>query len=144
VAETGAHAERNGPPSRGRPDGALHRLRTAHRTSDIERLADELSTDPTIGPTPRRDLLEVLLVRLGDESVRDDPDTEDALCSALVRLGLMRRHGNLVFRFRLDHELSPADATLVHRYDAWLPLRYVPNGSEHRSPTMRSDRESRR
>lgn len=44
-----------------------------------------------------------LLGRLGDATTLDDPDVEDAVCGALVALGVMEQRGNL------DFALCPAD-----------------------------------
>ena len=110
-----------------RVDDALTRLRTSSRAAELERLADELTADTgALPPGRRNDLVEVLVLRLCDETARDDSDAEDAICSALARLGVMRRAGNLVFTFRADDDLPSGDASVVARYDAWLPRKYAP------------------
>ncbi len=66
-----------------------------------------------------------MVLCLASDSVRQDPDAEDAVCSTLERLGVMTRSGNLVFAFIPDGELAPCDQDAVRRYRAWLPVRYT-------------------
>jgi hypothetical protein len=68
--------------------------------------------------------LEELLLGLAGETVHDDDDAEDAYCSALVGLGVMRRIGNRNFRLVSMNLLAPADVDVVLRYRGWLPGRY--------------------
>jgi hypothetical protein len=83
----------------------------------IETLADLVT--PAADPA----ITHALLWRLGDCIVQDDPDVEDAVCSALVRLRVMRRLGNQRFQFRPRHEL-PSDVVAMLRDDIVIPLRY--------------------
>jgi hypothetical protein len=106
---------------------AINGLTTTHDPAGIERVADELTTAGAkdwTGDT-RRELIEGLVLCLAGDSIREDPDAEDALCSMLEQLGVMRRAGNLVFEFTPDRELAPADLPAVRRYRAWLPIKYT-------------------
>jgi hypothetical protein len=72
-------------------DGAIdHMIEAFLRTSEprqIEWGADRLGMSRCHRAIP------ALLARLGDASVRDDGDVEDAVCSALVALSVMERQG---------------------------------------------------
>ena len=114
------------PPSSPR-SAAIDRLTATRDPAGIEHLADELintGAQDWTGDT-RRELIEALVLCLAGDSIREDPDAEDALCSMLEQLGVMRRAGNLVFEFAPDRELAPGDLTAVRRYRAWLPVRYT-------------------
>src|SRR5690242_16945434 len=92
----------------------------AKRCEEIEIRADRLSewNDPAT--------MDVLLYRLGDAQVQEDPDVEDAVCSALVKLGVMERRGNRNFRFRLREELSDEAQELVYvKHRQLMPSRYL-------------------
>jgi hypothetical protein len=79
------------------PDDAIAgEIRTTRDRQRLERLADE-----TAAPDSAR--ASALLERLLDSFVRDDADTETAGCDALVRQGLMVKHGNLNYRRALAH-----------------------------------------
>lgn len=52
-----------------------------------------------------RSVISTLLSRLGDSQVQDD-DVRDAVCSALVELGIMVKLGNLTFVFRKQESLT--------------------------------------
>jgi hypothetical protein len=68
----------------------------------IERGADRL------GASGHSRAIPALLARLGDASIVDDADVEDAVCSALVALSVMEREGNLAFALRPIETLPPA------------------------------------
>jgi hypothetical protein len=94
----------------------------------VERFADEVAApsepEPLAGAA-RDQAIEALMLALASDWVRNDGDVEDAVCSALVRIGVMTRVGNLVFEFRPDAEMTDADRVAVHRYRAWLPAKYT-------------------
>ncbi len=97
------------------------------RAADIERAADEVTHRVAGGGWPecqRAAAVETLVLALSDDWVRQDPDTEDAVCSALETLGVMRRVGNLVFELLPENELAERDRASVQRCRAWLPGRY--------------------
>jgi hypothetical protein len=105
----------------------MRNLRVPTRAGDVERFADDLANDgDEYGvDEPRRDhAIEMLLLALTSEWVRNDGDAEDAVCSALVRIGVMTRCGNLVFEFVPDAHLSTSDRAAVGRYRGWLPNKY--------------------
>jgi phosphoglycerate kinase len=86
--------------------------------AEIERLADDL------GETGDPAAIDVLLYRLGDEKVQSDPDAEDAVCSALMRLRVMEKRGNLNYRFLPDSELSATAKMALDRYARLIPSKY--------------------
>jgi hypothetical protein len=57
----------------------------------------------------------VLLGRLCESRVNDDPDVEDAVCGALVALGVMERRGNQRFYVRSDEHLTPRARQALNR-----------------------------
>ena len=90
----------------------------AKRGEEIERIADGFSD-----PTDMRPVL-ALMYRLGDSIVREDPDVEDAVCSALVRRGIMECRGNQTFQFR-SREVLPAEALdALTKYAGYIPNKY--------------------
>lgn len=91
----------------------------AHTTS-ARRLEELADLSPRCGSIA----VPFLLSRLGDAVVQEHPDTEDAVCSALVQLDVMHRTGNQRFGFRARHELEPAVVALLHDLDVAIPLRY--------------------
>ena len=85
----------------------------------IEELAD------IIGDIGDRRAIEPLLYRLGDTYVQEDPDVEDAVCEALVKLGVMRKIGNLNYKF-LDKTLLSDDVLrLLEKYKILIPRKYI-------------------
>jgi hypothetical protein len=105
----------------------MHDLRAPSRVGDVEHFADELAaplpTQPLIG-VARDQAIEALVLALASDWVRTDADAEDAVCSALVRIGVMRRRGNLVFEFVADEHMTERDRSAVDRYRGWIPGRY--------------------
>jgi hypothetical protein len=94
---------------------------------EIERFADEVAApgaaEPLAGAARER-VVDDLLFALASDWVRHDGDAEDAVCSALVRIGVMTRKGNLVFEFVEDARMSARDLQAMRRYRAWLPAKY--------------------
>jgi hypothetical protein len=84
----------------------------------LETLAD------LVTPKAEPAVTSALLWRLGDSIVQDDPDVEDAVCSALVRLSVMDQLGNQRFGFRPRHELPDDVVAQLRDNDAVIPLRY--------------------
>ena len=94
------------------PDDAIAgEIRTTRDRQRLERLADE-----TAAPDSAR--ASALLERLLDSFVRDDADTETAVCDALVRQGLMVKHGNL------NYQLTPAGSETAAALRWPPPERY--------------------
>jgi hypothetical protein len=84
----------------------------------LEKLAD------IIGNAGNKEAIKPLLYRLGDDHVQDDPDVEDAVGTALVKLGVMRTLGNLNFRF-LEKSLLPSGVPeLLEEYISLIPRQY--------------------
>ncbi len=84
----------------------------------LEKLADR------IGNAGGKEAIETLLYRLGDDHVQDDPDVEDAVCTTLVKLGVMRTMGNLNFRV-LEKSLLPSYIReLLEEYLSLIPKKY--------------------
>lgn len=80
----------------------------------VERIADSVRRDSGAN------VAAALLKRLGDALVQEDRDAEDAVCDALVRLGLMRRLGNLRFVFADSMGDQP-----LERYGIRTPRKYL-------------------
>ena len=105
----------------------ISQLGATRDPAEVEHLADELArvgADRWTGSV-RGDLIEALVLCLTGDSIRQDADAEDAICSALGQLGVMRRAGNLVFEFLPDDELAPSDLVAIPRYRGWLPGKYT-------------------
>jgi len=90
----------------------------ATRPCRIEFLADRL------GATGDPRAVRPLLARLGDCRVQEYSDVEDALCGALVSLGVMRASGNMTFAFRPRHLLPPEVVEAVRELGPAVPMRY--------------------
>jgi hypothetical protein len=107
------------------PDDAAVSLRAARSSAEIEQLADQVATHPCRTSDGDRALtVDALVGVLSSDWARRDEDVEDAVCSALVRIGLMARRGNLIFEFLPDDHLAPGDLATLNRYRAWLPVKY--------------------
>lgn len=65
-----------------------------------------------------------LLARLCESRVNDDADVEDAVCGALVALGVMQGFGNRRFRVRRLDSLSASARQAVEQHLAFVPRRY--------------------
>jgi hypothetical protein len=97
---------------------ALEELEHTNDPARIEALADGLDDSGGVRAT------RALVWRLGDSHVQDDPDVEDAVCGALVSLGVMRSSGNQRFAFLPRHELPDGVAELLHQLETVIPMRY--------------------
>jgi hypothetical protein len=100
---------------------------TVSRATEIEMYADEvavLHARGALSDTSRRIAVEALVLSLSDDWVREDADAEDAVCSALESLGVMRRVGNLRFEIVNEAEMSRPDREIVRCCRVWLPRRY--------------------
>ena len=60
----------------------------------------------------------------GKHELAVDTDVEDAVCSALMALGVMSSSGNLSFRFRPRRELSDDVVEAVRDLSGAIPWRY--------------------
>jgi hypothetical protein len=85
---------------------------------EIELIADHLGE----AGDPRA--IRPLLSRLGDCQVQEDSDVEDAVCRALVSLGVMRCSGNLSFSLRPRNDVSDDVAETIRELAALIPWRY--------------------
>ena len=72
-----------------------------------------------------------LLMRLGDCDVHEDRDVEDAVCRALVALGVMRCSGNLSFSLRPRPDLADDVVETIRELAETIPWRYF--GTPHMS-----------
>ncbi len=95
---------------------AIDELRSTNDSQRLEDLADMLGAVGDVRAIP------ALLYRLGDSIVQDDPDVENAVGDALVYLGVMRRLGNLNFRFVRD--LAPPAAQWIEENIQTIPRKY--------------------
>jgi hypothetical protein len=84
----------------------------------IEVLADQL------GAAGDRRAIRPLLMRLGDCGVQEDRDVEDAVCSALVALDVMRCAGNLSFGFLPSEDLADDLVEMIRELAGTIPQRY--------------------
>jgi hypothetical protein len=89
----------------------------------IELVADELNA------ARDRRAIRPLLMHLGDPRVQDDPDVEDAVCHALIALGVMRSTGNLTFSLRPRQALSEDVVETIRELAPAIPWRYF--GTAH-------------
>lgn len=71
------------------------------------------------------ELIEALVLCLAGDSIQQDAEAEDAVCSALEAMGVMTRVGNLVFEFLPEGALAASDLDAVQHYRGWLPAKYV-------------------
>ena len=97
----------------------LVELRAAVQGRRIEELADRLARTGDIRA------IEPLIGRLGDLPVQEDPDVEDAVCAALVDLGVMHRDGNLLFAFEPDGALSSQARAALRKHEQSVPRKYL-------------------
>lgn len=96
-------------------------FRGAEHMEEIEDLADNLGK---AAERTRNAAVDVLLYRLRDDPVQEEPDVEDAVCRALVRLGVMQDRGNLTFSLVPDEFLSHAMRQVVKKHSMTIPMRY--------------------
>jgi DNA-binding winged helix-turn-helix (wHTH) protein len=92
---------------------AFHPLQIEQRADLLRLLGDERAVP-------------VLLSRLCESRVNDDPDVEDAVCGALVKFGVMRCLGNRRFRMRPEGNLSSDARAAFAERRAVIPRRYWP------------------
>ena len=86
---------------------------------EIERLADDL------GDTGDPRAIEPLVRRVSDWMVQADGDAEDAICGALVKLGVMHKLGNLNFRWLPAEDLSADTRLILTSQLQALPAKYA-------------------
>jgi hypothetical protein len=104
-------------------DYLVARFPEATRPHEIELIADYLGEagDPLA--------IRPLLMRLGDCRLQEDPDVEDAVCRALMALGVMCSSGNLTFSLRPRQHLGDDAAETVRELAGTIPWRYF--GTSH-------------
>ena len=93
----------------------------ATQSREIELIADHLGS----AGDPRA--IRPLLARLGDCQVQEDRDVEDAVCRALMSLGVMCSSGNLRFSLRPRHVLPNEVVDSIRELAASIPWRYFGN-----------------
>ncbi len=93
-------------------------LAEATQPREIELIADHLGE----AGDPRA--IRPLLARLGDCQVQEDPDVEDAVCRALMSLGVMCSSGNLRFSLRPRRDLPDDVVDTIRDLAATIPWRY--------------------
>jgi hypothetical protein len=89
----------------------------------IELVADELNA------ARDRRAIRPLLMHLGDRRVQDDPDVEDAVCHALISLGVMCSTGNVSFSLRPRRALADDVVETIRELAPVIPWRYF--GTAH-------------
>ena len=99
----------------------IERFHNATKFEEIEELADEIGR---MASRYRKAAVDALLSRLGDPVVQEDPDVEDAVCTALARLGVMRRKGNLNFVLLSPGSLHGGIRNLLEKHEIYIPRRY--------------------
>ena len=65
-----------------------------------------------------------LLTRLGDPLVQKNEAVEDAVCAALVALGVMRTYGAQRYALQPRYLLEPDVVTTLTELGSTVPLRY--------------------
>ena len=93
----------------------------ATQPREIEVIADHL------GEAGDRRVIRPLLARLGDCQVQEDPDVEDAVCRALMSLGVMCSSVNLRFSLRPRRVLPDDVVDTIRELAATIPWRYFGN-----------------
>jgi len=111
-----------GDPKMNQKDDSLTFLITKFKSATDFQLLEELADK--IGDSGDERAIEVLIYRLGDERVQADADVEDAVCSALVKLGVMNKLGNLLYSFSEESFQSKTVSELIKRYKQWIPKKY--------------------
>jgi hypothetical protein len=106
------------PASRDEVSVLIVHLIKAKSAREIEGLADLL------GAAGDRRAIRPLLQRLGDRQVYDDVDTEDAVCGALVVLGVMCSPGNQIFHFLPRDVLAEDVIDVIRELGMAIPYRY--------------------
>jgi hypothetical protein len=96
-------------------------LAEATAPREIELIADHL------GATGDQRAIRPLLARLGDCQVQEDPDLEDAVCRALMALGVMGSSGNQRFSLRPRRVLPDDVVETIHDLAGSIPWRYYGN-----------------
>jgi hypothetical protein len=96
----------------------IARLDAATNPREIEMIADQLRV---YGDNRA---IEPLLHRLGDERVQSDPDVEDAVCRALMALGVMCSSGKGRFSLRPRGVLSDDAIEAIGASAGLIPWRY--------------------
>jgi hypothetical protein len=93
----------------------------ATQPREIEVIADHL------GEAGDRRAVRALLARVGDRQVQEDPDVQDAVCRALMSLGVMCSSGHHSFSLRPRHSLPDDVVETIHDLAASIPWRYFGN-----------------
>jgi hypothetical protein len=78
-----------------------------------------------LGDTGEHCAIRPLLTRLGERAVQAQPDLADALCAALVALGVMWTCGACNFAFRPRHLLEPDVVDAITELGPAVPMRYL-------------------
>jgi hypothetical protein len=96
----------------------IARLDAATNPREIEMIADQLRVSGD------HRAIRPLLRHLGDGRVQDDPDVEDAVCRALMALGVMCSTGNGGFRLRPRGVLADEAVEAIGESAGLIPWRY--------------------
>jgi hypothetical protein len=99
-------------------DGLIVELEQAEDPRRLETVADAL------GAAAEQRAAAPLLRRLGCRLVQRNEYVEDAVCSALVALEVMRRSRSGRYVFRPAHEIRPELVELIRTLDGAIPMRY--------------------
>jgi len=85
---------------------------------EVELIADYL------GETGDRRAIRPLLLHLGDYEVQHDADVEDAVCGALMSLGVMCRSADHCFHLRPRRVLPDDVAAAIRELSGAIPWQY--------------------
>jgi hypothetical protein len=96
----------------------IARLTEAAGPQIVEVIADQLAS------AGDRRAIHPLLQRLGDSHVQPGTDTEDAVCGALVALGVMCSPGNGMFYFLPRRLLADDVVDTIREMGTAIPWRY--------------------
>ncbi len=68
-------------------------------------------------------IISSILYRIGDDRVQEDPDVEDAVCEALVKLGIMKRTG-INQMYKIVAQQDPDIQNVLDHLKRRIPLKY--------------------
>lgn len=99
-------------------EALIARLDASSNPSEIELIADQLRV------AGDHRAIRPLLAHLGDGPVQDDPNVEDAVCRALMALGVMCSSGRFTFSLRPRRVLDAEALEAIRETVGSIPWRY--------------------
>ena len=99
-------------------EALIARLEASSNPSEIELIADQLRA------AGDHRAIRPLLAHLGDDPVQADPNVEDAVCRALMALGVMSSSGRFKFSLRPREVLQDDAIEAIRDAAGTIPWRY--------------------